>query len=175
MIDKHADIDTGYSASSAEFISPPNTIKAKVGSGGLPETVLNQAQQMLENHSVDFKPVSDLYLKTLLGVIQELKSAESMGNVEHAFGRLMYPVTQLKSNGAMFRYPIITTMATKLIHFIERIDEIDNHVIEIVEAFHNAMYAVVQSQMKGADGEAAGLKFTGALDKACQRYFSSVS
>jgi shikimate kinase len=28
--------------------------------------------------------------------------------------------------------------------------------------------------MKGADGEAAGLKFTGALDKACQRYFSSV-
>lgn len=174
MIDKHAGIEVSHIGAQAEFISPPNTIKTKVGDGGLPETVLNQAQQMLENHSVDFKPVADLYLKTLLGVIQELKAASSAGDVEHAFSRLLYPVTQLKSNGAMFRYPIITTMAIKLTRFIESIDEIDNHVVEIIEAFQNAMTAVVAAQMKGKDGEIAANKFMAALDQACQRYYKSM-
>ena len=49
----------------AEFFNPPNLIKQKVGSGGLNEEILNKAQAMLENNTVDFRPLGEMYLDAL--------------------------------------------------------------------------------------------------------------
>ena len=50
----------------AEFIKPPNILKAKVGSGGLSEDILNKAQLLLENNTVDFQPLAEIYLNSLM-------------------------------------------------------------------------------------------------------------
>ena len=47
----------------AKFITPPNILKAKVGAGGLNEAIIERAQDVLENHTVDFGPLAEIYLK----------------------------------------------------------------------------------------------------------------
>ncbi len=48
-----------------EFIKPANTLKAKVGYGGLSADILIKAQALLENSAVDFQPLAELYLATM--------------------------------------------------------------------------------------------------------------
>ena len=55
----------------AEFIKPLNTLKQKVGSGGLSEDILNKAQALLENNTVDFLPLAEMYLEGLMKGIEK--------------------------------------------------------------------------------------------------------
>lgn len=60
----------------AEFIKPPNMIKAKVGSGGLNDAILDRAQKLLENTTVDFAPLAEIYLTSMMKGIVRAKKPE---------------------------------------------------------------------------------------------------
>ncbi|MGB0719527.1 MAG: hypothetical protein ACPGRX_03585 [Bdellovibrionales bacterium] len=155
----------------AEFIKPPNVLKKKVGAGGLSDDILDKAQQLLENHTVDFEPLADLYLTNLMKGVESVKNATNAQDNEYLISNMLYPAMQLKANGGMFHYPLITMIADKLIQFLEVIETIDIEVVEIVLAFHTTMRAVIQGRIKG-DGGQHGQALIKALDAACMRYFS---
>ena len=98
----------------AEFIKVPNTLKAKVGSGGLSEDILNKAQALLENNTVDFQPLAEMYLTALMKGIDIAKGG-SFDEAEYIISSMLYPAMQLKANGGMFHYPLVTKVADKLI------------------------------------------------------------
>ncbi len=154
----------------AEFIRPPNTLKAKVGSGGLSEDILNRAEALLENNTVDFQPLADMYLGTLMKGIEAAKEAGPSADREQVIAAMLYPGMQLKANGGMFHYPLVTLAADKLIQFLEVIHEPDIESIEIVLGFHTTIRAVVLGKIKGDGGE-HGASLLKALDGACTRYF----
>ncbi|HBR68609.1 MAG TPA: hypothetical protein DEA55_04450 [Rhodospirillaceae bacterium] len=154
----------------AEFIKPINTLKAKVGSGGLSEDILNRAQALLENNTVDFLPLAEIYLAALMKGIEMAKEADASADKEYIISSMLYPGMQLKANGGMFHYPLVTKIADKLIQFLEVIDEADIEVIEIVLAFHTTMRAVVLGRIKGSGGT-HGANLIQALHDACMRYF----
>ncbi len=154
----------------AEFIRPPNTLKNKVGSGGLSEEILDKAQALLENTTVDFRPLGEMYLDSLMKGIERAQSAGKNAEPEEIIAGMIYPGMQLKANGGMFHYPLVTRLADRLIQFLEVIEEPDKDAVEIVSGFHTTMRAVIIGQVKG-DGGRYGIELVNALEDACYRYF----
>lgn len=154
----------------AEFITPPNHLKAKVGSGGLSDNILDKAQQLLENNTIDFLPLAEMYLQSLMKGINEAKEMTLNDSIENIIVNMLYPGMQLKANGGMFQYPLVTKMADKLIQFLEVIEAPDIEAVEIVLAFHTTIRAVVLGRITG-DGGKHGQELLDALNDACMRYF----
>lgn len=154
----------------AEFIRPPNTLKAKVGSGGLGEEILARAQSLLENNAVDFIPLAEIYLGSVMRGIENARENQAMADAESLIAAIIYPVMQLKANGGMFHYHLVTRTADKLIQFLEVIEGPDEEALEIVTAFHTTIRAVVMGRITG-DGGKYGQELLDALNEACLRYF----
>ena len=156
----------------AEFITPPNFIKQKVGNGGLSEEILEKAEALLADNAVDFTPLAEIYLNNLMEGIRltQAPSPDHGHNEEYLITTLLYPTIQLRSNGTMFHYPLISAMADKLIQFLEVIESADEKAIEIVIAFHTTIKLVTQARIQG-EGGAKGRSLLKALDAACERYF----
>lgn len=154
----------------AEFIKPPNTLKAKVGSGGLSEQILAKAQALLENNSVDFQPLAEMYLGSMMKGIEFANSPSPDADAEGIIAAMLYPAMQLKANGGMFHYPLVTMIADRLVQFLEVIEEPDIDAVEIVLAFHTTIRAVVMGKITGTGGR-HGEELVGALSEACMRYF----
>ena len=70
----------------------------------------------------------------------------------------------------MFHYPLITSIADKLIQFLEVIAKADAASLEIIQAYHTTLRAVLLGQIKG-DGGMHGAELMQALVNACYRYF----
>lgn len=156
----------------AEFITPPNILKSKVGIGGLSEEILNKAQKLLEEHTVEFEPLANIYLGSLLEGIEVAKGQDYTDQAESVIATIIYPVMQLKANGAMFHYNLITAIAEKLIYFLEVIEVPDIEALEIILAFHTTMKAIMQGKITGEGGE-HGQDLLIALNNACLRYFDN--
>lgn len=154
----------------AEFIKPQNNLKAKVGSGGLGEDILNKAQALLENNAVDFQPLAEMYLNALSRGIEKCQKPGPRDTAETLIAGMIYPSMQLKANGGMFHYQLVTKIADKLIQFMEVIEEPDMDAVDIVLAFHTTMRAIIMSKITGNGGR-HGFELMQALDEACNRYF----
>lgn len=154
----------------AEFIKPPNMIKAKVGTGGLSDSILDRAQKLLENTTVDFAPLAEIYLASMMNGIRHARERKPEDDNEYLIGSVLYPCAQLKANGGMFHYPLVTRIADRFVQFLEVVDQIDDNSLEIAEAFHTTIKAVIHAKIKG-DGGKHGNDLVEALNDACMRYF----
>ncbi len=154
----------------AEFIKLPNTLKNKVGGGGLSENILNKAQALLENNTTDFRPLGEMYLDALSKGLDQAKNPAADANMEDMISTMLYPSMQMKANGGMFHYPLVTSIADLLIHFLEVIEKLDEECLEIIQAFHTTLRAILLGQIKGNGGQ-RGKELHDALSEACFRYF----
>lgn len=156
----------------AEFVKPPNLIKTKVGTGGLSEDILAKAQNLLENNTLDFEPLAEMYLSSLALAIEKAKSMiHEEGHHEVAIVGMLYPTMQLKANGGMFHYPLVTELADKQVQFLEVIDKIDIDVMDLASAFITTIRAVLASRIVDQHNP-KGRELIIAIDDACRRYFS---
>lgn len=156
----------------AEFFNPPNKLKEKVGTGGLSEEILMRAQSILDNHNEDFSPLAEDYLQDMQNGIDQARSIKSYddSNNEEIISHILIPCVQLKSNGTMFHYPLITRIASRFIEFMEVVEGIDNKVLEIAEAFQYTIKLILSEKIKD-DGGAQGNALVEELNSACMRYF----
>lgn len=154
----------------AEFITPPNIIKAKVGNGGLSEAIISRAQAVLEMHAEDFKPLAEIYLEQMRNGISNAKDIEGGTDKEEHIAQILFPCVQLKANGAMFKYSLITQIADLFVQFMEVVERLDSETLEIADAFYTTIRIVVNGKITG-DGGDQGKKLTEELNNACKRYF----
>lgn len=155
----------------ATFIMPPNIIKGKVGTGGLNEKVLKRAQKLLETHTADFSPLADIYLSRMMeGIEAAEKVDKNEYNLEDLISAILLPCVQLKANGAMFHYQLITRIADRFVQFMEVVERLDTETLEIARAYHSTIKIVVAGKIKG-DGGKQGDALVEELNNACMRYF----
>ncbi len=156
----------------AEFITPPNMLKNKVGNGGLSDSILNRAQELLENNTEDFRPLADIYLQQMENGIKTARSASATNekDIERLIAGILYPCMQLKANGGMFHYPLVTNIAHIFVQFMEVVERLDEETLEIAQAFYTSVKIVVNGQIKG-DGGIKGTALINELNSACERYF----
>jgi len=154
----------------AALIDPPHTIKHKVGSGGLDEAVLQKAQELLEKNTIEFEPLASMMMDLLNEAISDAKSGGKKG--EEAIEALIYPAMQLKAQGSMFHYPLVTDIGNILVNFLETVENVDKDVLDIIVAHKMSMNAVLSSKLKG-DGGTTGQELRDALLDACNRYYKT--
>ncbi len=155
----------------AEFINVPNILKAKVGTGGLSDKVIERAQELLESHAEEFAPLADIYLSRMDDAIKDAKNNDiTDSNLENKITNILLPCVQLKANGAMFNYPLVTRIANKFAQFMEVVDCLDAQVLDIASAFHATIKIIVTGGIKG-DGGTQGEALAAELNNACLRYF----
>ncbi|HPQ50363.1 MAG: hypothetical protein KDJ26_08225 [Alphaproteobacteria bacterium] len=155
----------------ADFHTPPNHLKMKVGYGGLSENILEKAQALLENNTADFRPLGEMYLESMMRGVAAVKALpEGKTNDERLISAILFPTMQLKANGGMFHYSLVTQISDRLIQFLEVVDEVDQEAIEIIMAFHTTVRAILLGQIRG-DGGQRGKDLLNALIDACYRYF----
>lgn len=170
-----ADHNTREPLRKAEFITPPNTLKMKAGSGGLDEKIIEKAQKMIDQSGVDFIPLGQRYLVALNEGIRLTETRRTELDNEALIATMLYPAMQLKANGGMFRYPLITSVAARLIRFLERISEPNDDAMDIINGFATSLQAIMLMGEKNADVVDHGNELYAALDEACDRFFERYS
>lgn len=155
----------------AEFITPPNTLKLKAGSGGLDEKIIAKAQEMIDNSEVDFLPLGQRYLTALQEGIRMTEARRGEVEDETLIATMLYPAMQLKANGGMFGYPLITSVAGRLIRFLEHLREPNQDALDIIYGFANSVQAIMLLGEKTQEVYEHGGELSDALDDACARYF----
>lgn len=154
----------------AEFFNPPNHLKLKVGTGGLTENILGKAQALLENNTVDFTPLAEMYLDAMMKGIEQARTPDPDLDKDTLIAAILFPGMQLKANGGMFQYHLVTHIADRFVQFMEVIETVDHEALEIIIAFHTTIRAVILGRIKG-DGGKRGEELMTALVEACHRYF----
>jgi len=148
------------------------TLQAKIGKGPLDERTVERCQEVMDNNDVDFSPMAMEFLKELQDAIDHAKSGEA--DLKKSVQDMTQPVMQLKANAKTFRYTLVGNLANVMLSFLEAIQEMDDGMIEIVEAHHKTLTAIIMKKMQG-DGGAYGKQLEDELKGACKRYFQSKS
>lgn len=157
----------------AQIITPPNTIKGKVGSGGIDKAVLNKAEENLAQSisAVDFTPIADELLKDMDAAIAALKAAQPQ--TEALVEALLHPAAQFKAQGGMYGYPLVSDIADTLINFLEAVTlPVHAEALDIAAAHRKAITAIVHMKLKEAT-HPQGVALKVSLVDACDRFFKS--
>ena len=148
-----------------KFITPPNKLKAKVGGGGIAPERLKQAQNFINNNSVDFIP----HAKTFLDLVTEFAVEAKNSREEFDRHKLSQPIMHLKANGGMFKYALITQVADICLRFVETIHDMNDDAYQVIQAHVNTISIIINNKMTG-NGGAEGAALIKELEKACHRY-----
>ncbi len=149
------------------FINPPNTLKIKVGDGGIPAYVIKRCQDFIENNSVDFIPYGFRNLEQLR-LLKDKITDKSISPFDARI-KLTNVVMQLKSNGSMFQYQLISMVSDVMLDFLEKSQEINDDFIDILNIYVKILEIVFNKRLTGNGGN-EGYALTQELHNACQRY-----
>lgn len=157
-----------------ELITADATLKNKVGHGGLSQNILKQAQKVIDENTIDFTPIAMRDLTTLQESLKIVKRQKDKHEIDSLVAVLGAPVMQLKANGSMFGYPLISKIASLLIRFLETINTLDNDTFDVLSGFLTSFNAVLIGNIRIDDETGAGDDLYNALEDACQRYLNKV-
>lgn len=155
----------------ARIIKANHLLQNKVGMGTVDAEKIEKSQELIDNNRVDFKPMAQAYLTELEAAITTTKQGD-ISDAE-AIQKLIEPVMQLKANGLMFDYGLVSALARIMLDFLEAIDTLDKDVIDIIEAHYTTIKAIINNSMSGDGGE-FGREVTNEIREACKRYFSKI-
>lgn len=152
------------------FTTPPNFLKLKVGEGGIPAYILKQCQEFLESNPVDFAPFAKRFLDDLTQAkknIEENQGLDPKATMSHITNIIM----QLKGNGSMFHYQLISMISDVMLRFLEKAQKLDEDFLEIFTVYVRVLGIIVNSQLRGNGGK-EGYILTQELQNACIRYYT---
>ncbi|MCC6598456.1 MAG: hypothetical protein IT559_06670 [Alphaproteobacteria bacterium] len=158
-----------FDPTKVKFIHPPNTLKAKVGSGGIPESLIRKAQQVMECFESDFRPEARRLVDSL---DEALKKAQAALRSEKDIDKeeLVFPVMQLKANGGMFKYELISDVADICLQFMEGVEDYNQDTFEVIQIHKSTINTILNNNLRGSGGP-EGYALVQELHAACMRYF----
>ncbi len=151
-----------------KYITPPNFLKQKVGTGGLPPDMIAKAQKMIDNSAEDFSSYTKSYVKNINSDIE--KTINSQFRTHEQVTNMIYPVVQLKAHGAMFNQHLISEIAASALSFLESIHVLDDDAINVIRVHYDALLPISQNRIYGFGG-AAGDVLIKELHHVCDRYY----
>ena len=152
----------------ARFIKPPNRLREKVGYGGIDPKRLAQGSEFVLKNDFDFEPYARNFLEILENTIQDIHDGKYEG--KEAVDILSRPVMELKGNGGMFGYRLISEIADIVLNFLENISELNEDAFEILEVHQKTLKIVMANRLRG-DGGQVGKELARELFQACNRFY----
>ena len=154
----------------AELIIPQHKLKEKVGSGGIDKSIIALAQQQLDSNTIDFKPIGFHLVSMIESALLDIHTGKLRG--KNAIKSLLYPAMELKAQGTMFHYPLVSNISDTFINFLETVTELDADMISLAAGYRLANQAILSKNLKG-DGGPAGKKLRTALLEAYNRFYKT--
>lgn len=151
------------------FITPPNKLKQKVGVGGIDENLLEKCQNYISNNPIDFAPIANEMIDKLETAIAEGRKGKK--DEQEMLEAMINPMMQLKGNGGMFQYRLISDIADIGLQFLETVGTVNKDVLDVISAHVQTIKIITKSRLKG-DGGNEGYALVKELHKASNRYFS---
>jgi hypothetical protein len=155
-------------ATKAQLVVPPNQLKEKVGDGGFDEKIVVRAQDQIKNNTVDFKPIAAELIAQLDKAIADARSGATKGAT--ALREIMAPTMELKAQGSMFHYPLVSEISNILVNFLETLTVMDADALEIVTAHKTSITVALSGQIEEKDRIKVGNELCKALFDSCNRY-----
>jgi hypothetical protein len=155
-----------------EFIKIPNKLRQKVGSGGLDQKILERAQSVIDNNSFDFTPDAQRHLTAIREGLRLIQTQRHRFDADALIATIAEPSIQLRANGAIFGYPMVTRVSDLFIRFLETLSGLDDDSLEVINGFNAALNAVIVGQIR--QGNEDSEKLYEALEQACDRYFEKI-
>lgn len=151
----------------ARTIKANRELQLKVGTGQVDERVVDAAQKVIEENTVDFAPVARPELDALQKALDEARKDMSDGNA--VLESLKAPIMNLKANAATFKYKFISDLTGTVLMFLENVSQPDKKILQIVDVLHKTILLSLAYNMQG-DGGAHGKVLLEAFNKLCQKY-----
>ena len=151
------------------FIRPDNTLKAKVGEGGIPAHLIKRCQDYLESNPVDLTPYATRNLEQLILIKQKIEHGDV--TYDPMMKETVDIIMQLKSNGSMFHYQLISMISDVMLRFLENIKKMDADYLEIFTVYIKVLGIVLNKRLTGNGGR-EGYALTQELHNACLRYYA---
>ena len=122
-----------------QFIRPINKIKSKVGKGGLPPEVVDNAQKIVDEYVKDFPTIAESDLKKISNALKSLEDDKDGIDHDKAIYIIHGAAVDLKSNSGMFNKKLIEKLAINLANFTEGLTTFDADTKEIILAHYNGI------------------------------------
>lgn len=151
----------------ARTIKANKELQMKVGTGQVDERVVDAAQKVIEENTVDFAPVAKPELDALQKALDEARKDMSDGDA--VLESLKTPIMNLKANAATFKYKFISDLTGTVLMFLENVSKPDKKILQIVDVLHKTILLSLAYNMQG-DGGAHGKVLLEAFSKLCQKY-----
>ncbi|HEY8190182.1 MAG TPA: hypothetical protein VIF12_05815 [Micavibrio sp.] len=150
-----------------KMITPRHVLREKIGYGGIDPAVMERAEEHIAKNDVDFQP----YAKGFLERIEQAVAVARPIKVRNrdAVDMIVNPVMELKANGGMFKYPLVTEIADIMLDFLEGLNSLNDDALDLVEVHQKTLHAIIGSKLSG-DGGKAGKALANELYRACKRY-----
>ena len=137
----------------ARIIRPPNTLKAKLGSGAGTslDIILADAEKALESMENQYKEWLADYIASL-----ETALATAQGTTPpdpEAITRIRKTAHEIKGQGATFGYPLLSEAGYLLFRLTDQPSEQAAQWLELIAAFINFMGLIVREDIRGNGGK----------------------
>jgi chemotaxis protein histidine kinase CheA len=153
---------------SVTIIPASTELARKTGGGELDPALIKQSAQAMQLHRVEFAKVAAPLLDQIQSSLTGLEGTTVDAHAD-ALDNLIGPVMDLKANGKMFGYDLVTDLAQVMLAFLEQRPRLDRDVMELMYAHVRTLRAIVERRMSGRGG-ASGQHLVRELIGACNRY-----
>ena len=152
-----------------EFITPPNTLKSKVRTGGpgaVDMAALDRAEQVIVGLTDNYLEWVQEDLEKIDRAYEALKKAS--GDRTSEVDAVFQASHDIKSQGGSFGYDMMTAIGYELCRLIEKAGSIGPGEMEAINLHINAMKLVIAEDIKGEGGE-QGKQMLSGLQQVCEK------
>jgi len=138
----------------AEVITPPDTLKKKVKTGG-PGAVdlgtLERAEAVIADMTDNYVEWAAKDVAKIHQALENLKAEKT--DRKGALARIFQLSHDMKGQGGSFGYTLMTILGGNLCNFVEKLEDAGSAEIEVIQLHISAMDLVIAKQMKGDGGK----------------------
>ena len=148
------------------FATTKNTLKEKVGSGGIPEERIKRAEEVIEKCDVGFSS----YIHKSVEVMCDIIATEHTDDLSETKRQLLIKeVMTMKAHGKMFSFPLVSALSNEVLQIFDIAQRVNADLIDIIKVYIQSLQLIADNQIQSYSNE-AGQSIAEALCAACGRY-----
>lgn len=150
-----------------QLVTPKNRIKEKVGDGGFDQKKIEEAQTVIEENDVDFRPIALNFIANLEQIMDFDKSEDVES--QKFYGAVLDPLMQLRAQGSMFQYSSITLITDIVVDFLDGVKKADAVIFDILKAYIQTTKMLLKMEVKKQEDKTCQL-LAKELTVVCKKY-----